>query len=259
MLEAQALTYSVAGQRRVDTVSLSVRPGEVTVVLGPNGAGKSTLLALLSGLLRPDSGQVRIEGRDPARLSARELGTLRAVVEQSPGWQSGLSAAELVMMGGYLAATAADWHTAMQLAHCEEFAARRLETLSGGERQRVHLARALLQLLSSTAPNRYLLLDEPTAALDFGFADAMMADIRLFAAQYGIGVLAVIHDINLALRHADTVLLMANGAGAAFGTTAEVMEKGRLEAIYGVQLAELVSRETPLRAFVPLGHGSAPH
>jgi iron complex transport system ATP-binding protein len=254
MLEARALFLKTGNTTLLRAVDLSVHPGEVTAVIGPNGAGKSSLLSVLSGLRRPDAGEVRIDGRDPATLSAQALARLRAVVEQHAGWQPGLTVAELVMMGGYHAPGPANWKTALRFAHCEALAGRRLETLSGGERQRTHLARALLQLLSSPEPRRYLLLDEPTAALDFGQADAMMTVVRELARQEGFGVVAVIHDINLAMRHADRALLMENGNGAAFGPIAEVMEKTRLEAIYGVRLAELISPEDRLRAFVPLSH-----
>ncbi|TDR82073.1 ABC transporter ATP-binding protein [Paludibacterium purpuratum] len=253
MLEASHLTLRHDGLTLLDDLSLTAACGELTLIIGPNGAGKSTLLSLLSGLRMPASGQIRLCGHDPYRLGARELARLRAVVEQAPGWQPGFSAAELVMMGGYLpAGRQADWRDAMRLMRCDALAERRLETLSGGERQRVHLARALLQLLCSDATQRLLLLDEPTAALDFGLADALMAQLRELAQTHRIGIVAVVHDLNLAGRHADRILLMKNGCGAAFGTPSEVMRKERLEAIYGVRLAELISQDEQLRAFVPL-------
>lgn len=257
MLEARDLSARAGRTVLLHTASLSVAPGAVTAVIGPNGAGKSTLLSLLSGLRRPDGGAVRIDGQDPSRLSAAALARLRAVVEQQAGWPAGLTAGELVQMGAYRAQQPADWRDAMRRADCEALAARRMETLSGGERQRIHLARALLQLLSSDAPQRYLLLDEPTAALDFGQADAMMAAVRALARAEAIGVVAVIHDLNLAMRHADHALLIANGCGAIFGPVIEVMQKDRLEAIYGVRLAELISPEERLRAFIPLPAGHA--
>lgn len=253
MLEALGVSLAAGGQRLIEDVSFSARPGELTLIIGPNGAGKSTLLSLLSGLRQPDRGTVRYDGTTPLALGVRRLARLRAVVEQQPGWQPGLRAEELVMMGGYLAAHGqGDWRAAMRLARCDDLTGRRLETLSGGERQRLQLARAMLQLMVSAAAPRYLLLDEPTAALDFGLADALIADVRQWTRQYRLGAVAVVHDLNLALRHADRVLLMDNGRGAAFGPADDVMQKTRLEAIYGVRLAELVSDDERLRAFVPL-------
>jgi iron complex transport system ATP-binding protein len=258
MLEARHLTLQQGGRIQIDDLSLTAACGELTLIVGPNGAGKSTLLSLLSGLVAPSGGDVRLGGQDAGRLGAKALARLRAVVEQNPGWQPGFRAQELVMMGGYLqAGQAADWREAMRLMQCDELATRRLETLSGGERQRVHLARALLQLLRSSAPQRFWLLDEPTAALDFGLADALMARIRELASAHNIGVVAVVHDLNLALRHADRILLIENGRGAAFGPPCEIMQKDRLEALYGVRLAELASHDEQLRAFVPLSEPRA--
>jgi iron complex transport system ATP-binding protein len=253
MLEALGAGFSVRGRRLLADISLTAQPGELTLIIGPNGAGKSTLISLLSGLRHPTEGLIRLNGIAPQTLSANKLARLRAVVEQHAGWQPGLTAAELAMMGAYLTQdTTGDWREAMRLTQCLELADRRLETLSGGELQRVHLARALLQLMTSTAAERYLLLDEPTAALDFGLADSLMAQIRVLAREYRLGVVAVVHDLNLALRHADQVLLMDSGRGIAFGAAADIMQKERLETLYGVRLAELVSADAQHRAFVPM-------
>jgi iron complex transport system ATP-binding protein len=102
--------------------------------------------------------------------------------------------------------------------------------------------RALLQLLVSSSPERYLLLDEATSALDFAIADAMVARLHHIAGSLGIGIVAVMHDLNLAVRHADRVLLLRDGCAVACGKTADVMRKQQLEAIYGVALAELTAR-----------------
>lgn len=253
MLEAREVSYEINGQRLLHPVSLCAKSGELLVIIGPNGAGKSTLLSLLSGYLPPTTGSIRINQLDPQAVSAKQLARMRSVVEQQPGWQPGLLAYEMVMMGGYLAKSEPyAWRTAMQQLGCADLAMRSMETLSGGERQRVHLARALLQLLSSAESEQFLLLDEPSAALDFGLADSMMAHLRQLAREVGLGVVAVVHDLNLTLRHADQVLLLTEGKAAAFGPTREVMEKSRLEAIYGVRLAELVNDDQDLRAFIPL-------
>jgi iron complex transport system ATP-binding protein len=255
MLEACDCSYLQHGLPLLQQVSLRAAVGELTVIIGPNGAGKSTLLSLLSGSCAASSGHIRINQHDPRTTPARQLSRMRAVVEQQPGWQPGMTAAELVMMGAYQTRGAlADWRAAMQQTECEQLATRRIETLSGGERQRVHLARALLQILSSSETERFLLLDEPTAALDFGLADNLMARIHRWSRDYLIGVVAVVHDLNLTLRHADQVLLMADGRGAAFGPSAEVMQKHNLEKIYGVHLAELVSQDQLYRAFIPMAN-----
>lgn len=256
MLELEQVCLQRAGKRLLWQVSLQAVPGELCVILGPNGAGKSTLLQLMSGYLRPDSGSIRLGGQDTAGMSPARLASLRAVVEQQAAAPSGWRVNELVAAGSYFAAPgqqAAAIEQALALTDTRGLAQRRLDSLSGGEAQRAHLARALCQLLASTQPERYLLLDEATAALDFAIADSQMAQWRRLAQDLHIGVVAVVHDLNLALRHADRVLLLRDGCSIAFGRTADIMQQARLEAIYGIRLAELISPDASIRAFVPHG------
>lgn len=258
MLEAQGLQLSAGGRVRVDDADFAARGGELTVVLGPNGAGKSTLLQGLSGGLKPDAGRATLDGTLLSSLPARELARRRAWLEQHPLRPEGLTALEAVATGAAaLRRQAQDAaQQALTLAQCQHLAARRVETLSGGEWQRVTLARALCQLLASDyAGTRFLLLDEPSAALDLGSADALLGSLRQLAREQRLGVVAVLHDLNLALRHADRVVLMDGGRIAAAGPCAEVMQRPRLESLYGVRLAELSDEATALRAFVPLSPG----
>lgn len=254
MLELQQASLQRQGKPILQQVSLQALPGELCVILGPNGAGKSSLLQLLSGYVQPDSGRVMLGGRALAGQSPAQLASQRAVVEQQPVLPAGWRAMELIATGGYLApsqARSAAFKQALALSHTGQLLERRLDSLSGGEMQRVHLARALYQLLASDQPERYLLLDEATSALDFAVADGMVAQLRRIDSALNIGVVAVMHDLNLALRHADRVLLLRDGCGVAFGKTADIMQQQRLEAIYGVRLAELISPDARIRAFVP--------
>jgi len=238
---------------RIEDVSLQLQPGEVLALIGPNGAGKSSLLSLLSGLIAPDLGQALLGDTPLQRLNAGLLARHRAVLEQRTEVAAGFTAQEVIAMGGYLHGHADATAQAVALSCVDELLERRLGTLSGGETQRVLLARALAQLLGSPENERYLLLDEPTAALDIGMADGLMVQIGRIARQHRIGVLAVVHDLNLGLRHADRVALLDRGRLVACGPTAEVMQRSRLEAVYGVRLAELIHDEhEDLRAFVPL-------
>ncbi|MDN0076351.1 ATP-binding cassette domain-containing protein [Crenobacter sp. SG2303] len=238
---------------RIEDVSLQLRPGEVLALIGPNGAGKSSLLSLLSGLTMPDRGQALLGDTPLRHLSAGHLARHRAVLEQRTEVATGFTVREVIAMGSYLHGHANTTALAVALARVEGLLERRLSTLSGGETQRVLLARALAQLLGSTESERYLLLDEPTAALDIGMADGLMLQIGRIAKQHRIGVLAVVHDLNLGLRHADRVALLDRGHLVACGPTAEVMQRSRLEEVYGVRLAELIHDEhEDLRAFVPL-------
>ncbi len=258
MLEAVDVSVSRQGRQLLDKVSLTVRTGEVCAVLGPNGAGKSTLLHIVSGYGKPDAGLVRMADITVHQGLPKALAAHRAVMEQHPAAPAGWTAADLIRTGLYAHPTSAGESAvgeAVTLTCTEDLLPRGLQGLSGGERQRVHLARTLCQLLASRAPERYLLLDEPTAALDFAAADGLMTQLQRIARQYDIGVLVVLHDLNLALRHADTVMLLKAGSSQAFGPATEVMRKDRLEAIYGVALAELISPDARVRAFVPMsGH-----
>ena len=254
MLELQDVSLKLGNKPVIYQVSLQAHPAELCVILGPNGAGKSSLLQLMSGYLQPDSGLVQLAGNPLDGQSAASLARQRAVVEQHPALPAGWRVAELIATGTYLAPVPmadAAWQQAVALSDTGTLLDRTLGSLSGGEAQRVHLARALLQLLVSPSPERYLLLDEATSALDFAIADAMVARLHRIASQLGIGVVAVMHDLNLALRHADRVLLLRDGCAVACGKTADIMHKQQLEAIYGVALAELISPDTQVRAFVP--------
>ncbi|MBV8678909.1 MAG: ABC transporter ATP-binding protein [Aquitalea sp.] len=254
MLELRQVSLLRQGKTLVQPVSLQADLGQLCAILGPNGAGKSSLLQLMSGYQPASSGSVILDGQDIATQTPAWLACRRAVVEQHPACPEGWCVSELLATAVYLAAPgqgAAAIRQAVALSHCSDLIARRLETLSGGELQRVHLARALCQLLASTQTARYLLLDEATSALDFAMADAMMTQLRRIARELNIGVVAVMHDLNLALRHADQVLLLRDGCGMAFGKTADIMQKQRLEAIYGIRLAELISPDASIRAFVP--------
>ncbi|MEW4335363.1 ATP-binding cassette domain-containing protein [Chromobacterium vaccinii] len=258
MLEARGLSLSKGGRILLADIDLTLRPGELLAVLGPNGAGKSSLLKLLSGLWQPDRGDILLAGQPLKRMRSAELAGWRAVVEQHPVTPDGWRGAELVAAGAYLRPEAGRQRVdaavaeALRLSDAAGLADRYLTRLSGGERQRLQLARALCQLLLSPRPERYLLLDEPTAAQDFAMADALMARVRALAGELGIGALAVVHDLNLALRHADRVLLLNDGRAAGCGNNPEMMQRERLEAVYGVRLAELVHPEQPWRAFIPM-------
>ncbi|MCW3479258.1 ATP-binding cassette domain-containing protein [Neisseriaceae bacterium JH1-16] len=237
---------------RLQDICLELHPGEVLVLIGPNGAGKSSLLSLLSGLLSPDRGRSMLNGKPLHQLSAARLARHRAVLEQRMIAAPEFTGSEVIAMGSYGHGQADATATAVALTGVGELLGRHLGTLSGGEAQRVLLARALAQLLGSTEDERYLLLDEPTAALDIGTADGLMAQVGRIAREHRIGVLAVVHDINLALRHANRVALLDRGRLVACGPTAEVMQVQRLETVYGVRLAELIHDEQDLRAFIPL-------
>jgi iron complex transport system ATP-binding protein len=232
--EGLAYRYPDAGRRAVDGVTLEVPAGGCTALLGPNGSGKSTLLRLLLGTRTPQAGRVEFGGRPlaswPRAALAREVG----VVPQSEEVPVPLTVRELVAMGRY--PHLGSWRREGEgdrraveaaLARCEvaELAGRPVSTLSGGERQRARIARALAQEPSVLA------LDEPTAALDVHHEMAIFELLRDLA-RSGTTVLLVTHNLNLAARYADRLVLLDRGRVAAAGAPPEVLRRERIEAVY---------------------------
>ncbi|MEM9013329.1 MAG: heme ABC transporter ATP-binding protein [Pseudomonadota bacterium] len=242
MFEAVEIDVALGRQPVLRQVSLRLEPGKVTALIGPNGAGKSTLLACLSGALRPRAGRVRIDGDDPATLSAAELGRRRAVLEQTPSASAPFALEELIELGIPRAvppaATRQIIHRAMAALDLSRFQGRPITALSGGERHRAHMARTLAQLWAGQAlgAGRWLLLDEPTASLDLAHQGAVLRAARAVAAD-GVGVLAVLHDLTLAAAMADRIALMQTGSIVALGPPEEVLAPATLSPVYGVDLA----------------------
>jgi len=243
MIAAESLTVRRRGRALLDDVSLALQPGEVLVLLGPNGAGKTTLVDALAGTTPPDAGVVRLDGRPLASWEAAGLARRRAVLPQASRVGVALYAHELVALGrlphGGRGGAAADRQAvaaALARAGASSFAQRWYHTLSGGEQQRVQFARALAQLAPSgdeTGP-RYLLLDEPTASLDPAHQHALLATARALAAE-GLGVLAVLHDLNLAAQYADRVVVLAGGRVAAQGPPGTALTPRLLQLVFGIE------------------------
>ncbi len=234
----------------LDGVDLSVEPGEAWVVLGPNGAGKSTLVRLVMGLLAPSQGHVEVCGHRLPEVKPKALALDVAWVPQVTTDDSGFSGLEVALMG--CAPRLGPWglpsssdvaraREALAEMDASSVADRPMGELSGGERRRVWLARALVQ-----AP-KLLVLDEPTAFLDVRHQVEMLRVVGRRVAE-GLGVLAVLHDVNLAARFATHVLLLKGGRVQASGPVAEVLTAEHLSALYDVPMGPPTQGE-PL--FVP--------
>jgi iron complex transport system ATP-binding protein len=217
----------------VDEVSLSIASGRMTALLGPNGAGKSTLFQLLLGTLAPRTGTVSFGGRRLHDWSRRELAVEIGAVPQGEA-EPLFSVREIVAMGRYprlgpwrreQPADVAAIDAAMARCDVAHFAHRWLSTLSGGERQRVRLARALAQQPSVLA------LDEPTTFLDIRHEMTTFELLRELRDE-GVGVVLATHNLNLAARYADDLVLMNHGRLVAHGTAAEVLTKTRIDDVY---------------------------
>lgn len=228
------------GDRVVLTAAdLTVERGEVVAVVGPNGAGKSTLLHALAGDLPLRDGTAVLDGEDAHRLRPRTLARHRAVLTQHHDVAFGYPVHEVVAMGrapwraeGDPARDAAAVDEAIRLTDLATFLHRRTDELSGGERARVHLARVLAQ----TTP--VLLLDEPTAALDLGHQELVLTVARRRAAA-GTAVLVVLHDLGLAARHADRIVVVDGGRIRAAGRPDAVLTAPLLSEVYATPVQVL--------------------
>ncbi len=252
-LQARDVSYAVGGRCLVGPVALTAEVGEVLVLAGNNGAGKSTLLSLLAGCPSPSAGEVLLESRPLAAWSAAELAVRRAILPQSPSLAFDFRVDEVVRLGTLPHAADADeveqrTREVMQWLDVARFAARGYFELSGGERQRVQLARVLLQACLARTTPRYLLLDEPLAALDLAHQYALMERLRHLAASApGVGVVLVTHDLNIALRYADRICLLRARRCHATGKTAEVLTPGNIRAVFGVD-AEVTKQVVTTRS-----------
>lgn len=244
MIELDRISAHRGLERVLQDVSLSVRPGRVLALLGPNGAGKSTCLAVAAGDLPPSAGQARLDGRALRTFAPEALARRRAVLPQSSALDFELSVEEVVVLGRSTrrggVAKAEDFDVAqdcLRRVDLSGFGHRSYLSLSGGERQRVHLARVLAQLEGVDDPA--LLLDEPTSSLDVAHAHHVL-QIAVDSARAGAAVLVVLHDLWLASRYADDVVLLSKGRIAAQGPTEEVLAPERVGPVYGVRMSRLL-------------------
>ena len=234
-LLARDLTVRIGDKTLIQDVSLTIAPGEILAVVGPNGAGKSTLLNVLCGEMQSADGTVLIENQPLTGWNKRELAKRRAVLPQRSSLTFGFTAQEVVLMGRtphLSGGESREVAEAMQMTRTTHLAERTYTTLSGGEQQRVQLARVLTQIWNNDY-TRYLLLDEPTNNLDLSHQHATLSIARQFA-ERGVGVLTVLHDLNLAAQYADRILVMKAGQVQAEGIPHAVLTPQTIRDTFGL-------------------------
>lgn len=248
--EAVAYAYPAAEEPVFRGIDVQATAGSMLAILGNNGAGKSTLLNVLAGIVRPSEGSVRVDGRDVASLSRRDVARRIALVAQQQRIPH-LSVYDQVLLGRkpHVSWSLSDRDrrvvsTMIERLGLERFAARYLDELSGGERQKVFIARALAQ------EPKVLLLDEPTSALDPKNQLEVLRIVRDVTVSEGIASVLVIHDINLALRFCDRFLLVRDGCVVAYGGREAVTDEA-LSATYDVGFKVDAVGDVPVA--VPLG------
>lgn len=254
IIEVKDICFDYAATPVFDKLSLQVEKGTFLAIAGPNGAGKSTLLKLLSGIIKPNSGTVKIDGRDIKAYKTEDLAKQVSVVRQEFVPVFGFTVFETVMMartpyfGRASFESTADRQIvsdALKATETYEFANRQLGQISGGERQRVFIARALAQ----STP--VLLLDEPTSFLDLRHQVQIYDLIKKMQLDSGKTIIAVTHDINLAAQYCDQVLLLGDNADNIIGPPNNVLSPENLKKTFSVTgFSGQIGKET---FFLPLG------
>ncbi|GAB2475091.1 ABC transporter ATP-binding protein [Streptosporangium sandarakinum] len=237
MIEIKDVTKRYGETVVLDGVSLTIAPGGVTSVIGANDAGKSTLLSVVSRLVPADGGTVTVDGMDVATTPGDRLARRLAVLRQDNHLSVRLTVRELVAFGRFPHSggrlTAADRDLVEEaIDHFElgDLADRHLDQPSGGQWQRAHVAMVLCQ------DTDYVLLDEPLNNLDMRHSAQMMRRLRRMADDYGKTVVMVVHDVNFASCHSDTIVAMKDGSVVAQGTTVEMMTPEVLNAVYDLDI-----------------------
>lgn len=247
MIEVRNLHYSVAGEQLVGPCHFSLDSPQVMGIVGPNGSGKSTLLKVLSGDVADYEGECLLEGQSVELWDSRALAKRRAVVNQFNEVSFPFTVAEVVEMGRSPFSDEEprsdirnDAMRAMRCMDIQSLSSREYSSLSGGEKQRTAIARGICQI--GTKPDgvlrRYLYLDEPTASLDLKYQHRLLAFTRTLT-SLNVIVIVVLHDLNLAARYCDSLLMTKKNAGAIFGPTEKVLTKDRITSTFDVEVDEI--------------------
>ena len=228
-ITAKNLGYSIKDKSIVRDISLEFLSDEISLILGPNGAGKSTLLKLLSGQLKPTTGEIFYDGIRLSEMALIDLAQIRAILSQNTEVAFPLTVEQIVTMGRYphiRTATAKENYeicmAAMAFFNIETFAKRNYLTLSGGEQQRVHFARVAAQIWpSSVKTPKVLFLDEPLTHLDIYYQNMFLTKIRELMDFQELVLVGIVHDLNLASNFGDKLCFLKNGTIQHFGTAEE--------------------------------------
>ena len=218
-LSLKSVSLKLDNRQILKDVSLEINEGDIVSVIGPNGAGKSTLLNVLTGDISPDSGDIIYDNKQLNKISIQERAFTRSVMSQMQTLVFNFNVKDVVEMG-WLQRGNSDFSSNFTMAfeavtsecNVHNLVHRKFNSLSGGEQRRVHFARTLLQLWRPSQSNdpRYLLLDEPTANLDLS-SEMLLMNILKARATSNVGILVILHDLNLASHFADKIAIMKNG------------------------------------------------
>lgn len=232
MFKATHISKIINKKVILDSCDIKLQPGKFTAIVGPNGAGKSTLLKILAGEDKFYNGEVNLNGKLLTKYKTRELAKVRAIMPQHTMVNFPFTVEQVVEIGRY--GHPNDAHNqsyiedAIEMTGLQAMRNRSYQTLSGGEKQRVQMARVIAQISGKSLDPRYLLLDEPTSSLDLAQQHNLLSLAKRLCTDQ-IGVMAVLHDLNLALQYADEILFLKKGKTTAYGEISKVVNEEVIE------------------------------
>ncbi|MBH0776274.1 ABC transporter ATP-binding protein [Nocardia bovistercoris] len=255
-LVAQDITLGYGERVIIDGLTLEIASGIVTTVIGPNGCGKSTLLRSLGRLLRPSKGRVVLDGKAISSMKTKDVARVVGMLPQTPVAPEGLTVADLVARGRHphqswirqwSATDEAEVMAALAQTGIADLADRSLDELSGGQRQRAWISMALAQ------GTDILLLDEPTTYLDLAHSLEVLDLVDQLRAEMGRTVVMVLHDLNMAIRYSDRLIVMHAGRIVAQGAPGDIIDAELLLEVFGLRAKVLEDPVSGRPMIVPIG------
>ncbi|MFI7448989.1 ABC transporter ATP-binding protein [Nonomuraea sp. NPDC049714] len=255
-LQASSVKLGYGDRTIVDGLDLGIETGTVTTIIGPNGCGKSTLLRALGRLLKPQGGEVLLDGKRIDRTPTRDVAKILGMLPQAPTAPEGLTVADLVARGRHPHQTwYRQWSSddeaavadALAMTDLADLAERPLDELSGGQRQRAWLSMALAQ------GTDLLLLDEPTTFLDLAHQVEVLELVRHLHQRAGRTIVMVLHDLNLAARYADRLVAMRDGRVIASGAPHEVLTEDLLREVFDLDAKVIEDPVAGTPLVIPIG------
>lgn len=240
VFDIKGLNFSYGTNEVIKGLDISIKQGKVTTLIGANGCGKSTLFNLITKNLRPNSGEIRLEGKDISQVKLKDFARQVAIVHQYNTAPADISVEKLVAFGrtpyhgfGSLSNSEEDEEKikrALEITNTEKLKDKAVAQLSGGQKQRVWIAMALAQ------DTKILFLDEPTTYLDIRYQLQILKLVRKLNEEYGMTVIMVLHDINQSLYYSDEIVAMKDGRITAQGKPEEIITSELIKNVYDVEL-----------------------